>query len=228
MASLIEANRHKIDSTFITPYDKTTHPRPRYEAAVLNPTVDWEQWLIHFTRSSDGPWPDETDLDFYNEMIDSTEEYCRSARRTLIHILQTGVIRGSAEKIRGGFLIVPFACVTQDSITRLFRYRPRLLNPGLEPYGIAVAKEAAAAMGVRPVMYGLPDLYDRLPEGDKPFFQHQGSFDSQWIIEQEQRHLGDFPLTRTPPACLRVVVPGESGFSSPANLSLSPVTALFG
>lgn len=227
MAALVEANRHKVDFTFVTPYDTGTRPRPRYDASILNPAVDWNKWLIHFTRSSDGPWPDETDLDFYSGMIASTEEYCRSARRTLGHIMETGIIRGSAEKIRGGFSVVPMAEVTADSISRLFRYRPRLLNPGLEPFGIAVARQAAVALGIRPVLYGTPDLYDRLPREDQPFFQHRGSFDSQWMIEHEWRHRGDLPLDRVPPESLRIVVPTAGDIPSPQNAASLSVSVLF-
>lgn len=227
MAALVEANRHKVDFTFGTPYDTGTRPRPRYDAAILNPAIDWKKWLIHFTRSSDGPWPDETDLDFYSGIIASTEEYCRSARRTLAHILKTGTIRGSAARIRGGFSVVPLAEVTPDSVSCLFRYRPRLLNPGLEPFGIAVTRQAAASLGIRPVLYGTPDLYDRLPKEAQPFFQHRGGFDSQWMIEHEWRHQGDLPLGRIPPESLRIVVPTAGDIPSPQNAASPSVSVLF-
>ncbi len=227
MAALVEANRPKVDSTFAIPYKDESRPRPRYDLAVLNPAIDWEQWLIHFTRSSSGPWPDESDFDFHHAIITSTDEFCRSARRTLPHIIETGIVYSSAKKIRGGFGVVPFGLVTPATVTHLFRYRPRFLNPGFEPYGLAISKEAAVTMGIRPVIYGLPDTYDSLSDDDKPFFQNRGSHEAQWTIENEWRHLGDFRLDRIPPDHLRVIVPFLHEFQAPRNRPLPPAIALF-
>lgn len=227
MAALLDLHRHKVDPAFVTPYDKTPRPRPRYDAAALDADVDWNRWLIHFTRTCAGPWPDETDFDYYDAVIASTDEYCRSARKTLMHILETGVIRASADNIRGRFPVVPFAGVDPDTAPGLFRYRPRLVNPGLEPYGIAVRKDAALALGLRPVTYGLPEQYDRLAPMDKPYFQHRGRFASQWMIEHEWRRIGDFPLDAVRPEHRRIIVPDASVTLPPKPAAAEPVIGLF-
>lgn len=210
MTALLEPCREKIDSTFAVEYDTTPRPRPKYDNINLNQAVAWNKWLIHFTRSLPGPWPDETDGEYYRAVIGSHGDYCRSADMTLQHILKTGSIHAGNRNIRDGRAVVPFTALTQESASRLFRYRPRFVNPGLEPFGVAVSKDIAIALGIKPVIYGPSDLYGTLAEVDKPYFQHQGSFDSQWIIENEWRHVGDFHLNRIGPESLRIVIPSEA------------------
>ncbi len=209
MAALLETGREKIDPTFAVGYDTTPRPRPKYDNINLNQAMAWNKWLIHFTRSSPGPWPDETDCDFYRAVIESHGDYCRSAQLTLQHILEAGIIFAAERHIRDGRAIVPFTSLTPQSAGRLFRYRPRHVNPGLEPFGVAVAKDIAIALGARPVIYGPAELYGNLAEADKPYFQNQGSFDSQWVIENEWRHVGDFHFNRIGPESMRIVVPSK-------------------
>lgn len=227
LAALIEANREEVDSSFSIPYDNASRSRPRYRMTDLDPEVNWDQWLIHFTRSSSGPWPDETDYDFYNDLIESTSDFCRSAWRTVMHIVTTGVIYGHSKKIREGRPVVPFALVTPDSIKEIFRYRSRFLNPGFEPYGIAISKQSAINLGIRPVIYGAKDIFDHLSEDDKPYFQNQGSYNSQWTIEHEWRHLGDFHPHRLPPDRIRIIVPTLHEIPRPKNPALPLIIPLF-
>ncbi|MDD4050399.1 MAG: hypothetical protein PHR28_00690 [candidate division Zixibacteria bacterium] len=227
LAALIEANREKVDSSFSVPYDKTSRPRPKYHVTDLNPAVNWNEWLIHFTRSSGGPWPDETEFDFYSDLVETTGDFCRSAGRTLIHIFKTGIIYGQSNKIRGSYPVVPFALINADSIKHIFRYRSRFLNPGLEPYGIAIAKDSAAALGIRPVIYGVPNTYDNLSDDDKPYFQNQGSYNAQWTIENEWRHLGDLHLDRLPADLIRIIVPTLDAFPTSDYPLPSPIIPLF-
>ena len=227
LAALIEANKEKVDSSFTMSYDNTSRPRPKYQMTELNPDVNWDQWLIHFTRSSSGSWPDETDYNFYSDLIESTSDFCRSAWRTVMHIVTTGIIYGHSKKIRGGHPVVPFALITPDSIKNLFRYRSRFLNPGFEPYGIAISKQSAIDLGIRPVIYGAMDIFDHLSEDDKPYFQNQGSYNSQWTIEHEWRRLGDFYLDLLPPDRIRIIVPTLHEIPRPENPALPPIIPLF-
>lgn len=200
----------KICDEFIVPYQKSARPRPRYDSFNINPALRDCRWLIHFTRSAPCLWPDESDYDYYRAICRSGSEYCRSAIATLRHILTTGVIYGSSRYIRHGCPVVGFTRFSTEECRSLFRYRPRLVNPYFEPYGIAIRQEAAADLGIRPVRYGRPELYSKLPVAEKPYFQNMGGDGGRWKGENEWRFLGDFSFSRVPAEIGKVVVPTVS------------------
>ncbi len=200
----------KIHDPFIIPYQKSSRPRPTYDCATVNPAFGDEKWLIHFTRSVPGPWPDETEYDYYRAVCRSGGAYCRSASATLSHILTTGTIFGSSRHIRHGGPVVGFTSFSSHECRNLFRYRPRLVNPYFEPYGIAILCEAAAGLGLRPVLYGTPGQYTDLADAEKPYFQNIGSDGARWKGEREWRYPGDFRLSLIPSEAGRVIVPTAS------------------
>jgi hypothetical protein len=200
----------KIHGGFTAPYQKSARPRPRYDSFSINPAWRDGEWLVHFTRTSPGPWPDETGYDYYRAVSRSGTEYCRSALVTLRHILEAGIIYGSGRNIRRGRRVVGFTRFSREMCRDLFRYRPRLVNTNFEPCGIAVRQEAAAGLGIRPVRYGPPGLYRKLPDAEKPYFQSAGGDGVRWRGENEWRLVGDFDLSRIPPGIGKAVVPVES------------------
>ncbi len=197
LAELIEQNRDKVNDAFIINYDAKTRPRPRYDKSRLNASFPEGNFLVHFTRTTASPWPDETDYDFYLAMATSAKEYCRSARSNLIHILKSETIFGSSKNIRGGYRVVGFTALSNSNLHDLFRYRRRLINPYFEPYGLGISTDTAVKFGMRPVRYGSPENYHDLPAGDKPFFQNVGD-GGRWRSEQEWRHPGDFCFAGIP------------------------------
>lgn len=200
----------KIHGEFAVSYQKPARPRPQYTSFKINPVWRDGEWLVHFTRTTPGPWPDETDYDYYRAVLSSGAEYCRSALATLEHILTTGVIYGSGRNIRQGRPVVGFARLSGEACGDLFRYRARLVNPYFEPYGIAIRREAAADLGLRPVRYGTPDIYARLPEVERPYFQNVGSDGIRWKGENEWRFVGDFRLSCLLADTVKVIVPALS------------------
>ena len=220
LARLLADYHGEIDQSFSVPYYASHRSRPRYDKRIVDPAVWPLDLVVHFTRSCPAPWPKESLLDFYDALIASTTEWCRSARNGLRNIVRTGTIFASNRHIHGGFRIVAFSSLTESNLRRLFRYRPRLVNPGLEPYGIAISREAAIDLGLKPVQYGLPDDFDRLDEATLPYFQHQGSHDAQWRQEQEWRFVGDLHLKDIPRDLIRVVAP--TSFEAEAMRPWSP------
>jgi hypothetical protein len=197
----------KVHEVFTIPHQKLARPRPQYKSFTINPVWQDGEWLIHFTRTAPGPWPDETEYDYYQAILRSGKEYCRSAPATLEHILTTGVIYGSGRNIRRGHPVVGFARLLGETCGDLFRYRARLVNPYFEPYGIAIRREAAAGLGIRPVRYGTADLYAQLPEVERPYFQNVGNDGIRWKGENEWRFVGDFFLSRIPADMGKAIVP---------------------
>jgi len=204
---LLGRYREKTDDRFRVSYRAATRPRPRYDRYRCSEALATTDLLIHFTRSVGGPWPDESDCDYYQAVLASDSEYCRSARQTLLHILETDTIRGSSRNIRGGFKGVGFTDASDTNLPELFRYRPRLVNPYFEPYGIGIWRAYAGKLGIRPVTYVRPDVYEQLADAEKAYYQSPGSDGERWRRENEWRFVGDLCLKGLPREYLRVVVP---------------------
>jgi hypothetical protein len=85
-----------------------------------------------------------------------------------------------------------------QALTQLMRWRPKYVNWNFEPYGIAIEKETAISLGIRPVIYGNDGDYKALSDTDKPYFQSLGRVDVDWSREQEWRHIGDISLDEIP------------------------------
>ena len=80
----------------------------------------------------------------------------------------------------------------------LMRWRPKYVNWNFEPYGVAIEKECAKSLGIRPVIYGMEPDYKSLPKQDKPYFQSLGTANVDWSQECEWRLAGDFDLKKVP------------------------------
>jgi len=193
LEKLLEQFKEKTVQDFTIPYQKESHPRPKYGDREYNPELFDGNYIVHFTRANSSPWPNESDIEFYWKIINSGSDYCHSALEALINILKSGLIYGSNRHIRGGQTVVGFTELSHAIIDRLFAYRAQLVNPYFEPYGIALSRETAQKLGMRPVIYGSPELYDSLDDTAKPYYQNPGS-DEIWRYENEWRHLGDLPL----------------------------------
>ena len=115
--------------------------------------------LFHFARKPDQNVP----ADKRGSMW-----LAENASSVLTKIISEGKLRGSSNKIRGGYQCV---CFTESPITELaatFSMVKIAANhtqhTRYEPYGVAVRKEWLFSLGGRPVIYQ-PDVeYDLLPE----------------------------------------------------------------
>jgi hypothetical protein len=194
LEKLLRQFQEKIVPDFVIPYEKESRARPRYGDHEYNPELFNGNYIVHFTRAKSSPWPNESGFDFYWKMVNSGDDYCHSAREALINILKSGVVFGGSRHIRGGHTVVGFTELSHAAIDRLFAYRAQLVNPYFEPYGIALSRETAERLGMQPVLYGPPELYDSLDETAKPYYQNPGAKDN-WRHENEWRHIGDLRLS---------------------------------
>ncbi len=209
LENLLSRYQSKIVADFALRYGVIRRPRPRYDRYPLHLDLPSDAFLIHFTRTTASPWPNETDFDYYMALLKSGETYCRSAGDTLRHIIASGKIFASGKNIRDGHRVVGFTLMSRENLTQMFRYRPRLVNPYFEPYGIGLPVSAANRAGLRPVIYGPSEFYLEMPEADKPFFQNIGTNGGQWQSEREWRHRGDFSLVDPVAGDLIILVPSE-------------------
>ncbi len=209
MDSLISegaAGTKEIMSSLQIEYQRRTS-RMKYDVATdaLNAGLDDMEgrFLIHWTRSSSGPWPDELRIDYWRGVIESTV-YPRSARHTLRHIFDSGKIIASPRYMPGGVATVSFTGLAPSEALPLMRWRARYHEMSFEPYGIAIDKEFALAHGVKPVEY-YASLSHRPRNAQEDWRCQSQGRKTDWRQEHEYRCRGDFDLSDFPSDKIRLL-----------------------
>lgn len=119
----------------------------------------------------------------------------KSAIDNLEAILRAGVIRGATRLIRGKR---PVVCLFDATISELGRLLVRSSRRRYEPFGVALDKRYAFAMGARPVLY-MPWREARLILAEEEWWR-VAAIDLErnppidWSFEREWRVAGDLPL----------------------------------
>lgn len=181
------------------------------------PTTHWD-YITHWTRTCYGPWPGEKPDSFYRRLNRSGYRYPGSGLETLKNILTEMTIRASSDHLRGSIKGVAFSSLHPVEILPLMRWRKRYVRWGFEPYGIAISRKAAIAKGIQPVIYAKPELYDRLLDSDKPYFQNHGEAGA-WREECEWRYLGDLDLRQFNSDDLRIITYNQSEINYLKNIT---------
>jgi hypothetical protein len=148
-----------------------------------------DPFLIHWTRTSNGPWPNERSVDFYRE-ITSSQQYPRTAVDTLCRILATKTLCASSRHIAADEPVVSFSSLPPLDVIPLIRWRARYRQMSFEPYGVGIRKSVALTSGILPVKYGEPTVSD---SGDAWLTQSIGKR-TDWRQECEYRHRGELLL----------------------------------
>jgi len=195
-----------ILSKYQIEYKKPIVRPPRYGDKPISFNIENWNYITHWTRTQHGPWLGQTKRDFYRQLIKSENEYPNSAFDALINIAEEGIIRASSKKIRDSLEVVGFTESNPREVLSQMRWLPKRVSWNFEPYGIAIRKRAASGIGIRPVIYGYPEDYMRLPNPDKPYFQSRGQRDVDWSVEREWRHIGDLDLSKIPPEDLTFLI----------------------
>lgn len=156
----------------------------------------FDDYLLHWTRSPDGPWPDEDIDEYLDKLILGVEASDRTAFAALSRIVQTKKIVASSHLIRGRHSVVCFTDVTLGELASRRTFRPHLRRWDYEPYGVGIRKSQLTERGARPVVYGTSDDFASMPTRDQPFFQQAATADNrtQWTDETEWRCLGNVDL----------------------------------
>ncbi|MEZ6063748.1 MAG: hypothetical protein R3C19_25655 [Planctomycetaceae bacterium] len=155
-----------------------------------------DQWLAHWTRPGFGPWPDQNEEDYLDELILGCDSSNRSALAALLRIASTGKLAASRHSVRGTADVVSFTAVplTEFRQRRVFRRHRHRFD--FEPCGVAVRRTALRELGARPVIYGDESQRLELAESQQVFFQpasnRSGSI--HWSDEREWRLVGSLNL----------------------------------
>ncbi len=194
----VEEVCRKCLNDFKIEYQKPLAGPAHYEFNIISDFENWN-YLTHWTKTCHGPWPGESKADFYEKLLSSGDNYPHQAFDTLGNIIRDGKIRSSSNKMREGRFAIGFTEANpSQALTKLMRWRPKYVNWNFEPYGIAIEKETAISLGIRPVIYGNDADYKALSDIDKPYFQSLGRVDVDWSREQEWRYIGDISLDEIP------------------------------
>lgn len=176
--------------------------RPDLSGAVLPPG----HWIVHWTRTSNGPWPDERPVDFYDDLL-RRDCYPRSAFDTLTRILSSRRIIASPRHMPGNIPCVSFTAASVQGFVPLMRWRSRYREMSFEPYGVGIRVSAARNIGVRPVHY-----HDRRdsPDAGPVWGSQSAGVLTDWRQEQEWRVRGDVDLADISPGDLAAICPTEA------------------
>ena len=187
----------KINS-FQTPYSSKTDTQAyTITADNLNPCLAEiaDNYLIHWTRSPNAPWPNQTLYDYYLSLINSPT-YPQTALATLERIISAKTIIASANHMPGNHATVAFSGNTPRQMLPLFRWRSRYRTMSFEPYGIGITKSSALRHGITKVTYYQLEEKPRIPENNSWRYQSSGKI-SDWTKEQEYRHPGNLDFSNT-------------------------------
>jgi hypothetical protein len=159
----------------------------------------WD-FLSHWTRRSQGPWPGETETEYLDRLLGPDGKADYSALAALKRILQQEKISSTSNAIRGGYAVVSFTAIPLCEWPARRIYRRHRGRWDFEFYGVCIRRECLELSGARAVIYGDEEDWGRLGGEERPYFQlraTRGAGDGAGIIwsdEQEWRHFGDVDL----------------------------------
>jgi hypothetical protein len=210
LEKLLSETKKDIDSDFRIDYARPLVKPPKYDFnKAIFPESGWD-YITHWTRTHHGPWPGELKHDFYRRLVNSGAEYPNSAFNSLKNMIQKKKIYASSKRIRKSIRCIGFSDLEPESMLKWMRWLPKRVGWNFEPYGIAIKQEACQKAGLRQVIYGDDERYEKLSENDKPYFQSKGKKDVDWSQEHEWRKIGDLALDDIPEKDTAYVVWGEN------------------
>ena len=194
------------DATNPEPLDKdvTDHKnpcRPKRNVPILElGEFAAESFLLHWTRRRRGPWPDQTESAYLDDLIFQAHRRKHGELEALARLLATGRIMATNMLTRDQQPVVCFSNLPVTEIGKQKIFRQHLGRWDFSPYGIAVDRKHLFELGARPVIYGNETTWQNLSPEQRPFFQlatsKTGTLD--WTQEQEWRLPGDLNLNQLP------------------------------
>jgi hypothetical protein len=158
-------------------------------------------YLVHWTRRRDGPWPGESEAEFLDDLLLSADSVSHSAFAALFRIVQQRRLIASAAGIRDGVAVVSCSANSLRETVQRRTFRAHRGRWDGEAYGLCLRREWLQARGAKPVLYGDDALWETLPPSDQPFFQLKttrsrgGAQSIDWSQEAEWRVPHDVDLS---------------------------------
>jgi hypothetical protein len=225
---LLAPDKVQVDERYRTEYRKSCRI---FNTDITGKNIDTnidkrlENYLIHWTRASNEPWPGETKYEYYDSIIRAKDRYPRTALDTLIRILAEKQLRASGKNYRKGMTAVAFSELPPSKALKLMKWRARYCQMTFEPYGIAFDRIYCESKNIKPVLYRPSGEYGTISEADKPYFQSKGTKGS-WAPEKEWRHIGHFDFRRANSRCMKLIVRNKNEIKKMRRLTNSEIISL--
>ena len=214
-------------NSFTSTKNKVTSPS-KLALSVGTPQLTGRQFLIHWTRQSTGPWPEQSYREFLDDLLFKSPNRGEGGFSTLKRILEQQKIRGTNTLTKGKQKMTCFTAVPLSTYADRRIFRSHLSRWDFEHYGIACDYEFLKKMGARPVNYGTESDRNHLDAADRLFFQLQASTRTKinWRDEREWRFRGDLDLKNVPHQMAFVFVKTNSERTALKNQSRWPVVTV--
>ena len=187
-----------------------------------------DAFLIHWTRRRRGPWPDQTESEYVDDLIFQTHRRRHGEMDALSRLLATGRIIASNDLTRDQRPVVCFSNLPLTDIGARKIFRQHLGRWDFLPYGIALNRQLLFDLGARPVIYGNEADWKNLSSEQRPFFQLANSKNGKldWTVEQEWRLPGNLDLNQFPLNAVVVFVESPPEAELIAALSRWPIVVV--
>ena len=211
----------------VCPMD-TAPTRSAAEILDITSIANQDRYFTHCTRRARGPWPDQREEDFLDELILGEATRDRSSFSALIRIVRMQRLLASGESIRDSTPVVSLTAARLDELAAMRTFRSHRGRWDFEPYGISIDRQLLLELGAREVIYGDDAVWKGLASPDRPLFQKIGESKNSidWSIEKEWRVLGDIDLSKVPSDKAFVFVPTRSEAENLAEVSRWPVVVM--
>lgn len=159
-----------------------------------------DEWLCHWTRPRQGPWAEQPEQEFLDELVLGCQTADRSAYAALLRIVQQRQIIAT-RSVRKAAKTVSFTAVPLGEFRNRRVYRKHKQRFDFEPWGIAVRKSALIKVSCRPVIYVERDTYNDMTQDGRLYLQPKSDEGHRidWSQECEWRCSGDLDLSRFNP-----------------------------
>ena len=190
--------------------------------------IKTDSFLIHWTRRRVGPWPDQTQSEFLDDLIFQSSRRNHGEVSALCRILASDRILGTRDLTRDNRDVVCFSNLPLNQQLQRRVFRRHLGRWDFEPFGIAIDRDLLERSGARPVVYGTESDWNSISDSDRPFFQLKQTADGtiDWTSENEWRITGDLRLTEIPNDQAVVFVKTKADAEWIGELSRWPVVVL--
>lgn len=168
-----------------------------------------DPFLTHCTRRRAGPWPDQSEKSYLDDLILERSGVDHSPLSALKRIIAQRQLTGSGLSIRGGTAVVSFTSVPLSELQSLRVFRSHRGRWDFEPYGISIRRSALEKTSnsdcrqqrLRPVTYTSSESWAQLDDSERPFFQKSETVTKSgnvidWTAEQEWRVIGNVDLAQ--------------------------------
>jgi len=166
---------------------------PPESADPLPPAGVWN-YLTHYTRQPDGPFPGESYSDYLRWLCGGTESTPRDAFASLCRILAEKRIRACGRLMPTAAPAVCLTALLPSEAIPLRAWRRGLRRWSFTRYGLAIQTDVLRALNATRVEYVSSATLKAAAPDRAPFMQLQRSGNDNWSAEAEWRIAGDLSL----------------------------------